>query len=59
MPQKRPTRIQHKVANKQTNSGAIQTEQLPLVGGLSANFSRYRMSRGQRNKYPRPLISVF
>jgi hypothetical protein len=35
------------------------TERPPLVGEVSANFSGYRMSRGQRNESSRPLISVF
>jgi hypothetical protein len=37
----------------------IQTEQPPLVGEISANFSGYRVSRGQRNGSTRPLISNF
>jgi hypothetical protein len=37
----------------------IPTERPPLVGEVSANFSGYRVSRGQRNESPRPLISVF
>jgi hypothetical protein len=37
----------------------IPTERPPLVAEVSANFSRQRVSRGQRNKSPRPLISVF
>jgi hypothetical protein len=47
------------------NSGAlvcqqtIPTEQRPLVGEVSANFSGYRVSRGQCNGFPWPLISVF
>jgi hypothetical protein len=47
------------------NSGAvvrqwtITTEQPPLVGEVSANFSGQRVPRGQRNQSPRPLISVF
>jgi hypothetical protein len=47
-----------------TNSGAlvsqwtIPTERTPLIGKVSANFSGLRVSRGQRNEYPRPLISV-
>jgi hypothetical protein len=31
----------------------------PLVGEVSANFTGQRVSRGQRNESPRPLISVF
>jgi hypothetical protein len=30
-----------------------------LAGEVSVNFSGWRMSRGQHNEYPRPLISVF
>jgi hypothetical protein len=47
------------------NSGAlvlqqtIPSERPPLVGEVSANFSGQRVSRGQRNESPRPLISVF
>jgi hypothetical protein len=37
----------------------IPTERPPLVGEVNANFSGERMSRGQRNQSPRPLISVF
>jgi hypothetical protein len=50
---------------KQTNSGAlvrqrtVPTERPPLVGEVSGNFSWERVSRGQRNESPRPLISVF
>jgi hypothetical protein len=53
------------VKNKQTNFGAsirqrnIPTERPPLVGEVSANFSGEKVSRGQRNEFPRPLISVF
>jgi hypothetical protein len=36
----------------------IPTERPPLVGEVSANFSGQRVSRGQRNESPRPLISV-
>jgi hypothetical protein len=49
---------------KQTNSvvsvrkRTIPTERPPLVGEVSANFSGKRVSRGQRNESPRPLISV-
>jgi hypothetical protein len=52
--------------NKQkTNSLAlvhkrtVPTEQLPLVGEVSANFSRQRVSYGQRNESPWQLISLF
>jgi hypothetical protein len=42
--------------NPQAN---YMTERPPLVGEVSANFSGQRVSRGQRNGTPRPLISVF
>jgi hypothetical protein len=51
--------------HKKTNSVAlvrkrtIPTERPPLVGEINANFSGQRVSRGQRNKSQRPLISVF
>jgi hypothetical protein len=57
-----PTEIPCK---QKANSGAlvrqrtIPTERPPLVGEVSANFSGYRVSRGQRNESPMPLISVF
>jgi hypothetical protein len=56
--------IQVIITNK-TNSGAsvrqptTPTERPPLVVEVSANFSGERVSRGQRNGSPRPLISVF
>jgi hypothetical protein len=37
----------------------IPTGWPPLVGEVSANFSGQRVSRGQRNGSPRPLISDF
>jgi hypothetical protein len=37
----------------------IPIEWPPLVGEVSANFCGERVSRGQRNGFPRPLISVF
>jgi hypothetical protein len=37
----------------------ISTERPTLVGEVSANFYGWRMSRGQRNGSPRPLISIF
>jgi hypothetical protein len=37
----------------------IPTERPPLVGEDSANFCGQRVSRGQRNGFPRSLISVF
>jgi hypothetical protein len=38
---------------------SLPTEQPPLVGEDSANFCGYRVFRGQRNEFLRPLISVF
>jgi hypothetical protein len=43
------------VVHKQT----IPTERPPLVGEVSANLCGWRVLRGQRNEFPRPLISVF
>jgi hypothetical protein len=43
------------VVRKQT----IPTEWPPLVSEVSANLCGKRVLRGQRNKFPRPLISVF
>jgi hypothetical protein len=37
----------------------IPTERPPLVGDVSANFCGQTVLRGQRNDFPRPLISVF
>jgi hypothetical protein len=37
----------------------IPTEWPPIVGERSAKFYGLRVSRGQRNGFPRPLISVF
>jgi hypothetical protein len=37
----------------------IPTERPPLVGQVSANLCGLRVLRGQRNEFPRPLISVF
>jgi hypothetical protein len=37
---------------------SIPTDRPPLVGEVSASFSGERVSRGQRNESPRPLISV-
>jgi hypothetical protein len=37
----------------------IPTERPPLVGEVSANFCGESVLRGQRNEFPRPLISVF
>jgi hypothetical protein len=37
----------------------IPTERPPLVGEVSANLCGYRVLRGQRNEFPRPLISFF
>jgi hypothetical protein len=39
--------------------GTIPTERPPLVGEVSANFCGKRVSRGERNGFPRSLISVF
>jgi hypothetical protein len=36
----------------------IPTERPPLVGEVAANFCGKRVSRGQRNGFPRSLISV-
>jgi hypothetical protein len=43
----------------QNRQRTIPTERPPLIGEVSANFSGYRVSHGQRNESPRPLISVF
>jgi hypothetical protein len=37
----------------------IPTERPPLFGEVGTNFNGERVSRGQRNESPRPLISVF
>jgi hypothetical protein len=37
----------------------IPNERLPLLGEVSANFCGKRVLRGQRNEFPRLLISVF
>jgi hypothetical protein len=37
----------------------IPTELPPLVGEVSAKFCGQKVLRGQRNEFPRPLISVF
>jgi hypothetical protein len=37
----------------------IPTKRPPHVGRVSANFCGYRVSRGQHNLSPRPLISIF
>jgi hypothetical protein len=37
----------------------IPTERPPLVHAVNANFSGQRVSRGQHNKSPRPLILFF
>jgi hypothetical protein len=37
----------------------IPTERPPLVGEVSANFCGQKVSRGQHNGSPLPLISVF
>jgi hypothetical protein len=56
----KPNRVQQKklrgfLVRKRT----IPTERPPLVGEIHANFSGSRVSRGQHNESPRPLISVF
>jgi hypothetical protein len=38
---------------------SIPTERPPLVSEVSANLCGKRVLRGQRNEFPRPLISVF
>jgi hypothetical protein len=35
----------------------IPTERPPLVGEVSANFYGWSVSSGQRNGFPRPLLS--
>jgi hypothetical protein len=37
----------------------IPTERPPFFGEVSANLCGYRVLRGERNEFPRPLISVF
>jgi hypothetical protein len=37
----------------------IPTVRQPLVGEVSANLCGLRVLCGQRNEFPRPLISVF
>jgi hypothetical protein len=37
----------------------IHAERPPLVGEVCANFCRYRVSRGQHNGSPWPLIPIF
>jgi hypothetical protein len=37
----------------------IPTERSPLVAEVSVNFCGYRVLRGQRNGFPRSLVSVF
>jgi hypothetical protein len=54
-----PTRRTKKKLRGLVRQRTIPTERRPLVGEVSANFSGYRVSRGQRNESPRPLISVF
>jgi hypothetical protein len=54
-----------KTKKKKLNSVAvvrkrtIPTERPPLVGELSSNLCGYRVLRGQRNEFPRPLITDF
>jgi hypothetical protein len=40
-------------------SDHLPTELPPPVGEVSVNFCGERVSRDQRNGFPRPLISVF
>jgi hypothetical protein len=53
------------LCEKRKNSVALvrkrtmPTERPPLVSEVSANLCGYRVLRGQRNEFPRPLISVF
>jgi hypothetical protein len=63
---KTPVQWQHQVSqdNKKKLSGLVRqrtipTERSQLVGEVSANFSGYKVSRGQRNESPPPLISIF
>jgi hypothetical protein len=37
----------------------IPIERPPLVGEVSSNRCGYRVLRGQRNEFSRPVISVF
>jgi hypothetical protein len=57
------TKAQNKCEQKNSvalvRKRTILTERPPLVGEVSVNFSGQRVSRGQRNKSPRPLISGF
>jgi hypothetical protein len=46
-------------ANVLVRQRTIPTERPPLLGEVSASFSGERLSRGQRNESPRPLISIF
>jgi hypothetical protein len=47
-----------RVAQALDRKRTIPTERPPLVGEVSANFCGERVSRGQRNGFPWPLISV-
>jgi hypothetical protein len=52
---KRETKTAWRLVRKRT----IPPERPSLVDEVSANFCGWRVSRGQRNGFPRPLISVF
>jgi hypothetical protein len=55
----KPDQIQTKNSVALVLKWTILTERPLLVGEVSANFSGERVSRGQRNESPQPLISVF
>jgi hypothetical protein len=37
----------------------LPTERPPRVGEVNDNFCGWSVSRGKRNEFPRPLVSVF
>jgi hypothetical protein len=49
--------LSKEIQKKKTLRGL--TERSPLIDEVSANFCEHKVSRGQRNESPRPLISVF
>jgi hypothetical protein len=49
------TKLRGSLARKQT----MPTERPPPVGEVSDNFRGQRVSLGQHNGFPRPLISIF
>jgi hypothetical protein len=51
--------IKKKPSRALARQRTMPTKRPPLVGEVSASFSGQRVSRGQRNESPRPLISVF